>query len=89
MTIFVIFNVSAPEQLASALQQEFPRDHLKIPAGEWLVSAQTTSKELCDRLKITNGENGSGIVFSMGSYFGRSDPNIWEWIKVKADPNGA
>ena len=83
MTIFVVFHTSDRDKLAVEMQRQFPDDHLSLNTGEWLVSAALTAKEVTDRLKIASGESGSGIVFAMSTYYGRSDPNIWEWIKVR------
>lgn len=31
--------------------------------------------------KDTDG-SGPAIVFSISSYWGRANPNVWEWLKV-------
>jgi hypothetical protein len=89
MQIFVIFNISDRAKLGTAVREAFPANHLELAGGEWLVAAQMTSKEVSDRLQITNGENGSGIVFAMGGYFGRADAAVWEWVALKAEQNGS
>lgn len=68
-----------------ALQKSFPDNHLEVTDGQFLVASQSTAMDVSNRLGITDGENGSAIVFSMGSYYGRASTNIWDWIKSKAE----
>ncbi len=85
MSIFVIFRVGQPEKLGAAIRLHFPNDHLELENEVWLVASPGTARELSDKLEITDGKNGTAIVFSMGSYFGRAATNIWDWIKSKAE----
>ncbi len=89
MTIFVIFKVQHPSRIAVALEQTFPNDHLSVAPGQWLVSASGTAVDVSNRLGISDGKNGSAIVFSMANYFGRASNELWDWVKTKAErPNG-
>lgn len=85
MNVFVIFKASHPTSLNAAVESVFPEDHLRLQEDEWLVAGPLTAQEVSDRLQISNGENGSAIVFRMGSYYGRASTNIWDWIKTKSE----
>jgi len=68
-------------RLASAIFEKFPSAFMQIAPGQWLVSAKgTTAVEISNKLGITDGTNGSGIVFAISGYYGRAANNIWEWI---------
>lgn len=85
MSIFVLFRVTKPEAVKAAVAAMFPHDHYQAADDEWVISANMTAKELSDALRITHGENGSGVVFKMSSYFGRAPSDLWDWIKTKSE----
>lgn len=85
MTIFVIFRVSDTKKMSAALERAFPKNHLLVAQGQWLVSAAGTAKDVSDKLGITEGASGAATIFSMGNYFGRAPTDVWEWIKTKAE----
>jgi hypothetical protein len=58
--------------------------HLPLIDGTaWLVAHSGSAQELSGKLGITDGSNGPGLVFEIGSYYGRANPDIWAWIKAK------
>jgi hypothetical protein len=68
-------------RLASVILEKFQNAFMQIAPGQWLVSAKaTTAQQISDQLGITDGTNGSGIVFAISGYYGRAPNNIWEWI---------
>lgn len=85
MAIFVIFKVSDPAALRTAILTNFPADHFDLGSNEWLISGRGTAQEISDRLGLSTGVVGSGIIFSMQSYYGRASSNIWDWIKTKSE----
>lgn len=85
MSIFVIFRVSEPEKVKAALEASFPDNYLEVADGQFLVVSGLSAEAVSDKLKISDGVNGNGMVFAMGSYFGRASTNIWDWIKAKAE----
>lgn len=89
MTIFAIFRVSHPDKMRDALARVFPNNHLQVKDDEWLLSASGTARDVSDKLGVTPGnDTGGAIIFSMANYYGRSDTQIWEWIKAKAEQSG-
>ncbi|MGD0011362.1 MAG: hypothetical protein ABSE93_22835 [Terriglobia bacterium] len=70
-------------QIAQAIQANYPNDYYPLVSGQWLVVTTEGPKEFCDKLGITNGTTGSAVVVAFTNYFGRANPNIWEWITAK------
>jgi hypothetical protein len=68
--------------LGAIIQSEFGNKALKLPRGEWLVVFDGTSQQLSDKLKITEGASGTGVVLNFNGYFGRTNKSVWEWIQV-------
>jgi hypothetical protein len=85
MNIFVVFKVSDSTKLERAIEDVYPEDHLKLQDDEWLISGGSTAQEVSDRLGVSSGDNGSAMIFRMGSYYGRASTNIWDWIKTKSE----
>jgi hypothetical protein len=72
-----------PAKLPQAVQALFADNSLLIGAGSWLIAHVGTVQDLSGKLGITDGASGAALVFEVGSYFGRANPNIWTWIKTK------
>lgn len=75
-------------KLQAALDANFPANFIVIPpAAGYFVAASpkvvATAKDVSDKLGITDGSNGSAIVLNIAGYFGRSNPQVWEWIAAK------
>jgi len=89
MAIFAIFRTSAPEALGLAIAAEYPESHLHLGGGEWLVATSATAREVSDRIGLSGGDNGAGIVVTVSGYFGRAPAEMWDWINAKAEhPHG-
>jgi hypothetical protein len=84
MLLFAILGHDDNPRLSAALTLHFPGNYLRIGNGQWLVAGgNTTVVDVSNILGISDGTNGSGIVISIASYYGRANTNIWEWMKVK------
>ncbi len=84
-TLVVIPTSVDSSALDRAIAERFKNQALKLPRGEWLVSYEGTSKQLCDDLTISDGTLGvSTVVLNFDGYFGRSNKDIWEWLAVNA-----
>lgn len=86
MATLVVIPTSADfAALDGEIAKQFNNKALKLPRGEWLVSYEGTSKQLCDALHISDGGIGvSAVVLNFDGYFGRSNKDIWEWLAVNA-----
>lgn len=84
MQVFAVFDVSRPAEVEAAIRLHFPDDHLVLRDGQWLVAARLmTSRDVSDRLGISEGETGNGIVVAMDAYWGRASNSIWEWMSAR------
>lgn len=85
----MLFAVVAPaDNPATALGQRiiatFPDTSLQVSAFHWLIVAGgTTAQEVATKLGIADGSTGSGIVYTTSGYWGRANPQVWEWIRAK------
>lgn len=82
-TIFAIFGTSNVQAMSLALQQNYPLDFFEISPGQWFLVASGTAKDVSDKLGITAGTVGTGVVVSVSGYFGLAAQNIWEWLAAK------
>ena len=89
MAIFTVVATGDIAKLAAAIRQEFPEDHLAVSPDVWLIAAGGIAKDVSDRLGITEGQNGTGIVFAMSGYYGFASNAIWEWLTLKLKGAGA
>jgi hypothetical protein len=54
----------------------------EIESGKWILdSPATTSKDLADSLGITDGV--PFFIVPVRGYFGRAQPDLWEWLAAK------
>jgi hypothetical protein len=74
---------SAPA-LETAVSSKFEAgNRYKIEDGKWILdSPAMTSKEFADSLGAVNTES-SFIVVPVTAYFGRTQPDLWEWLAAK------
>jgi hypothetical protein len=83
--LFAILAQTNHDQIGAALSAKFPNSYLVLSPGQWLlVAGGVTTKEVSDLLGITAGEAGTAVVIAgTGSYFGRTNPGVWEWLKSR------
>ena len=87
-SLFAIFHVSNPALVEQRLQQIAPWLSLEVEPGQWVLVAPlgTTTKEVSERIGIDTGIS-NGIVLRFDSYFGVTQPSIWEWLASKQGAN--
>jgi hypothetical protein len=57
-------------------------DCYQIESGKWIIDAGlSTSKDLSDFLMLT--PTTSHFVVPIRGYFGRAQPDLWEWLAAK------
>lgn len=85
MTIYTIIAQPNPNigKLPAAIAAKYPNDYLQLNEQAWLVATKSTINQLSEELGIANGTNGAAVITEVGGYFGRANPNIWNWIKTK------
>jgi hypothetical protein len=83
--LFAVLGQTNFDQLDKAIKEKYPNGSLALVPGQWLLAVPTvTTKELSESLGII-GDNaiGSAIIVSVSNYFGRANPQIWEWIRSR------
>jgi hypothetical protein len=86
MGMFMLNPTNNAEALGKAVSEKLGNDAYQLPgAGAWLISYDGTAKELSDALGITDGSVGTGVIVTVGSYYGRAPTDIWEWMKVRME----
>lgn len=83
--LFAILAQTDHEKIEAALTANFPNNYFVLAPGQWLlVAGGLTTKEVSDLLGITTGQAGNAVVIAgTGSYFGRTNPGVWEWLKSR------
>jgi len=82
--IFMVVPQADSSKIVAAAVAKYPDDYYPLAHGAFLVAAQgKTTKGISDELGISGGDNGSAVVVAVSSYFGRANPQIWEWMKAK------
>ena len=82
VTTYVIIPTRDLPSLDDKIQKKFGDTSYRLPLGEWLVAYQGTSQQLFDELDILGDkDSGSAIVLAISSYWGRTNPQVWEWFK--------
>ncbi len=89
--LFAILAQSNPEKIEGALSVQYPNSYFILFPGQWLlVAGGKTAKEVSDDLGITTGATGAAVIIAgTGSYYGRGNPQIWEWLKASLGAAGA
>lgn len=91
MAIFSISAVNANYgELGRAVESKFADNFYKINERMWLVSTSKTAEQISKDLQISEGRMIGGVVLQVGSYYGRSSVNLWDWMKANwgGSPNG-
>lgn len=95
MALFVVIAPGKEARLQATLAAEFRDDFYRVSTDTFVVSARgLTSQGVSERLSITQGdqmgENAPAVVFNItNSYWGRFNPGLWEWLKVKVEATNA
>jgi hypothetical protein len=91
MAIFAVIKQPAlePAALGRAIQAEFPGAHYVLSDAAWLIAAQGTAIDVSAKLGLGRPDSpNTGVVFEVGSYYGRANPAIWTWIKTNWEASG-
>lgn len=89
--IFAVLGTAQPNVIAEQIRAKFPDDSFEVQRGQWLVSAEGTSQQLCEHLgvitrspegAIQKGPTGSALVVAVSGYYGIQSANLWEWVKA-------
>lgn len=96
-----IFFVSTPNgtarhrEVVGEAVSKFERQ-LSLGEGQWLIAAQGTAVSISERLGITGPTETPPpeiirhptIIVHVSGYFGRGNPEWWEWLKSNWEATG-
>ena len=88
MQVFAVFSVSHSRIVRERLQEHYPDQYIEGRQAFFVATVGETSVQVADKLGFGTENLSSGIVIPVTAYWGRADPNLWEWIQVKMDANG-
>jgi hypothetical protein len=90
MPIYMVSALTNPNEVATAVQEKVQEaDRYRLAPVGWLVKHSGTTKELSDLLGVTSdipmatAPLGSVVITLVGSYYGRAQPDLWEWIRTR------
>ena len=88
--LFAILGQSSFDRIGQAIKEKYPTDSYVLAPGQWLLSAPgKTTQEISEGLGITaNPSVGSAVIISFNNYYGRANPQIWEWIAARLGGRG-
>lgn len=83
MSIFIVLSKTDNTEIETAILQTFPDKNYKISAGQWMISAEGTAKQISEKLGITEKQSGPSpaIILTVSGYWGRWASELWEWIE--------
>ena len=91
MTIFAILLPTPQQILVDKIKGAYPNDHLSLNSTQYLVSSTETAIDVTARIGVYDASNkteasiGNAVVLAVSSYYGRAQPNVWDWIKSKME----
>ncbi len=85
MSIFLLVQTDLENtaKLSEKIHEHFESDHYSLSTGSWLVSGDESAKSVSDLLGVTQGDINGVVVVEVASYYGRTNPAVWSWIKDK------
>lgn len=83
MTIFAVIGIKldGPSGTMGNAISQTGLPNLSVTDNTWLVADSGTAKQLGDKIGLSDGLTGTGVITEVGSYWGRADPAVWSWIK--------
>lgn len=87
MIVYAIFGLTSPVQVKNNIEKSYADAHYDAGNGVFFVASDTeTTKEVGEKLGFGNIQTvprTTGIIVPVFNYWGRYDPNAWEWISAK------
>ena len=50
--------------------------------SQWLVAADTTTKQVYEKIKFAGDNKPSVVIFLMANYWGNHQKDMWEWLEL-------
>jgi hypothetical protein len=83
MAVYVVIALGNPAAVSGAVGVHYSANNIPLAQNAWLVADAGTTKDVSDKVGLSNGQNSTGVVFGVSGYFGYLSPSVWEWIRSK------
>lgn len=92
MQVFAVFKVANPDLVRSTVERRYNANHYDAGDGVFFIATKgETTRQLATKIGLgdeTGEGTTSGIVLPVTAFWGRYDPDLWEWIGAKQNANG-
>ena len=92
MQVFAVFKAADPARVKANIEKHYGNDHYDAGGGVFFVATEgETTRQLATKIGLgdESAEGAtSGIVMPVTTYWGRHDPELWEWIGIKQNAVG-
>lgn len=85
MSLFAILAPPDNSKLGPAIETRFANNFYRVWNGQWIISEVGTAREISDKLGISDGSNGPGVVLAITTYWGNANTDLWEWMKSRLE----
>ena len=88
MGIFLVTATDKQADVEASVRNNFPDAFYRVPNNTaWFVVFKGTTIELSEKLGLTSGGSGSGVVIPVNNYYGRASKDMWEWLASRMENN--
>ena len=92
MQVFLAIKVQNPRLVEEKIAGRYAGSCYQIDDSTFLIATEgETTRQVATNIGLGDGEPEnvtSGIVMPVTSYWGRYDPDLWDWINVMQRSNG-
>jgi hypothetical protein len=91
MSVFAVIGIVNPNAIREAVVRQYGANHHQFAENAWFVPDNGTTKDVSDKLGITNGAlNAQGVVLKFDGYSGWASAEGWKWLANQSGalPNG-
>jgi hypothetical protein len=86
MASFAVIGSNNPAVLKAAIVKQYGANHYEFASNVWFVSDLGTTKDVMDKLGITDGKLGaSAAVLKFVGYAGYAAGDAWTWLAKNSD----
>ena len=77
------YKITADEVIANRIKS-ITSSWIKFFDNSWLIESTLTAKEIYEKISLSSDEFSVIIIeINKGSYYGRMNTKIWDWLKQK------
>ncbi|MDE0702686.1 MAG: hypothetical protein OXH59_03085 [Rhodospirillaceae bacterium] len=92
MQVYAVFGLREPALVRANIKKSYDQSHYEAGNGVFFIaSSSETTQQVASKLGFGDAsgvQQTSGIVVSVANYWGRHNPDLWEWIRIKQAENG-